>query len=378
VQIVEFSADSLRFLDAPPPAVPPRGFVWIFLERNALEGARDALQQAAQHLGGSGLLELHLRDLANASHPSRYDGTSVYDLVIFRRLATHDEVQRGSDDPGSDAPAPNPVPRRGPRAFHRIASRSVGFAVFDQLLISVHPPGCLVARQFLERVAGDTRMAVDAGITRHRLPASPADLTLRLVNTMVDSYLDLRKALASQLDHWQAELLEPRSRFSDWSTLMAARSQLHLLEDLCDGQHDAVQEWLDTLRSLPAEHFGADAMAAQTQRDLLVARARDVLEHIQRVAQHARRLELSAETAVQIHFSAQSHRANDIMRTLTALTAIFLPLNLITGFFGMNIEFMPWIHHPHAFWWIAGVMLSVASATGLLFWRKRYLARSQR
>jgi len=47
------------------------------------------------------------------------------------------------------------------------------------------------------------------------------------------------------------------------------------------------------------------------------------------VIHHVRRLEHSAETAVQMHFSAQSNRANDIMRTLTALTAIFLPLNLI-------------------------------------------------
>ena len=67
-------------------------------------------------------------------------------------------------------------------------------------------------------------------------------------------------------------------------------------------------------------------------------RSRDVLEHIERVLTHVRRLESSAETAVQMHFSAQSHRTNDIMRTLTVLTAIFLPLNLVTGFFGMNFE----------------------------------------
>ena len=36
-----------------------------------------------------------------------------------------------------------------------------------------------------------------------------------------------------------------------------------------------------------------------------------------------------AESAVQIHLNAQSNRTNDIMRTLTVLTAIFLPLNLI-------------------------------------------------
>jgi magnesium transporter len=72
--------------------------------------------------------------------------------------------------------------------------------------------------------------------------------------------------------------------------------------------------------------------AGQRERDLLHVRSRDVLEHIERVVHHVRRLEQSVETAVQMHFSVQGSRTNDIMRTLTVLTAIFLPLNLITGF----------------------------------------------
>jgi Mg2+ and Co2+ transporter CorA len=89
-------------------------------------------------------------------------------------------------------------------------------------------------------------------------------------------------------------------------------------------------------------------------------------------------MEQSAEAAVQMHFSAQSHRTNDIMRTLTALTAVFLPLNLITGFFGMNFEFMPVIHTLTGFWWTLGLMLLLVAGIVLLFWRKRYLARSGR
>ena len=79
-------------------------------------------------------------------------------------------------------------------------------------------------------------------------------------------------------------------------------------------------------------------------------RSRDVLEHIERVLAHVRRLESSSETAVQMHFSEQSNRTNAIMRTLTTLTAIFLPLNLVTGFFGMNFEGLPLIHSATGFW----------------------------
>ena len=105
-------------------------------------------------------------------------------------------------------------------------------------------------------------------------------------------------------------------------------------------------------------------------------RSRDVLEHIERVVHHVRRLEQSVETAVQMHFSVQGSRTNDIMRTLTVLTAIFLPLNLIAGIFGMNFEFMPWLHQAAAFWWTLGSMALIAVGLGLVFWRKRYLART--
>lgn len=386
MQIIEFTADSLRFVDSIPAEPPGDGFVWVFLERDEFESARAQLQLAAQQLGGSALLDLHGQDLASPAHPSHYDYTSVYDLVIFRRLATQSETQAEAEHEAAieayhgqgSAPRKPRARRAGMPAFSRISSRAVGFAVFDRLLISVHPRGCYAARSFVERFLADAKFSVDAVSSRSRLPTHPADLVLRMINAMVDSYLDLRKELTRQLEHWQAELLKPNTRFDNWGALMSARSQLHVLEDLCDEQHDAMQEWLDSLREQPLSSFSADARLAQNAQDQLVARARDVIEHIERVVHHARRLEQSAETVVQIHFSAQSNRTNDIMRTLTALTAIFLPLNLIAGIFGMNFEFIPLIHVEGGFWWAMASMVLIAVALLVVFWRKRYLARTER
>ncbi|MDO8388822.1 MAG: magnesium transporter CorA family protein [Polaromonas sp.] len=384
MQIVEFTADSLRFSDGLPPAAPSDGFVWVFVDREEFETRLPLLQQAAQQLGGSALLDLHCQDLANPAHPSHYDFTSIYDLVIFRRLATLSETRAEAEHESAvqayhgQSGQARSKQKGGLAAFNRISSRAVGFVVFDRLLISVHPRGCYTAKSFIERSLTDAKFSVDAVSARSRIPSSPADLVLRMVNAMVDSYLDVRKDLTTQLEHWQAELLKPNSRFINWGSLMGARSQLHVLEDLCDEQHDAMQEWLDSLREQPMSSFAADAQLAQTRRDQMVARARDVIEHIERVVHHARRLEQSAETVVQIHFSAQSNRTNDIMRTLTALTAIFLPLNLIAGIFGMNFEFTPLLHLPSGFWWAMASMAFVALALGVVFWRKDYLARTRR
>ena len=92
MSIVEFTAGSLRFLDAPPRHAPHDGFVWIYLERAEFAATLAEQQAAAQHLGGAALLDVHARDLANEAHPSNFDATSVYDRVIFRRLATAQEA----------------------------------------------------------------------------------------------------------------------------------------------------------------------------------------------------------------------------------------------------------------------------------------------
>ena len=60
------------------------------------------------------------------------------------------------------------------------------------------------------------------------------------------------------------------------------------------------------------------------------------------------------------------------------LTAVFLPLNLITGFFGMNFDFLPLIHSSTGFWIAFVLMIAVGGGLILLFWRKRYLGTPRR
>ncbi|MEP6968796.1 MAG: magnesium transporter CorA family protein, partial [Betaproteobacteria bacterium] len=207
-----------------------------------------------------------------------------------------------------------------------------------------------------------------------RFPASAADLMLRIVSQIVDRYLDLRRELSRQLDHWQAELLAPNTRFTNWSALLDARLALHALDDVAEDQRTAMLDWTAALETWPPADSGAD----RRELDLLKVRSRDVLEHIERVVRHVRRLEQNAETTVQMHFSAQGHRTNEIMRTLTVLTAVFLPLNFITGFFGMNFDFLPLVHRQAGIWWTIGTMSLLAVGLVGVFWRKHYLARTAR
>jgi Mg2+ and Co2+ transporter CorA len=360
LRVFHLQSDQFVELQDLPDTLPPRGFVWVGISRHALEISAADLQAALQRWTGGQLVDLHVSDLLNTQLPSHFDYTSWYDLMVFRRLiASRSEV--------GSAPTRGDPAESARHTLAALDTSPVGFAVFDRVLVSVHPVDCLVREHFAQRLAQRGQVPDLRGSSR--LPPSPADLMLRMVNHVVDGYLELRRQLTRQLGALQEQLLNPHSHFSNWQMLLQSRNLLHALEDVCEDQRSAIQEWIDALAEWPQP---ADRAAPREQAVVRV-RSRDVLEHIERVLTHVRRLEQSAEGAVQLHFSALGNRTNAIMRTLTVLTAIFLPLNLITGIFGMNFDALPLIHDAIGVWIAFGIMAAVGVGLGLYFWRKRYL-----
>jgi magnesium transporter len=362
VRAFHIVGDQFTELEGLPEAVPATGYLWVASTRAAFEAALVDVQARLQAWAGAQLFDLHILDLLNKQLPSSFDYTSAYDILVFRRLAASAIAAIDADGP----------PSRGRQnAIDMIDTSPVGFVVFDRVLLTVHPTDCQVREFFANRLQNQTSSTAE-GRASARMPTGPADLMLRMVNYMVDSYLELRKLLTKQLDELQEQLFGSRSVPGGWRLLLNSRNALHLLEDTCEDQRAAITEWLDALEEWPAETTDA----ARREREQLRVRSRDVLEHIERVLSHVRRLEASSETAVQMHFSEQSNRTNNIMRTLTVLTAIFLPLNLVTGFFGMNFEGLPLIHSPTGFWIAFLIMLALGVGMSVFFWRKRYLGRS--
>ena len=364
MRIFHIQGDQFAEFDALPDAMPGGGYLWVASARREFEVNIGELQAALQRWTGGQIVDLHVSDLLNNQLPSNFDYTSWYDVLVFRRLAAGTGTERLFIDEQKG------TLQSARAALAAIDTSPVGFALFDRVLLTVHPTDCQVLDFFANRL--QNQVSGTDGRSSARIPTSPADLMLRMVNYMVDSYLELRRMLTRQLEYLQQELFNPRSGFTNWRVLLDSRNALHLLEDTCEDQRAAIVEWIDALDEWPA----TDDAAVRRERELLRVRSRDVLEHIERVLTHVRRLESSAETAVQMHFSAQSHRTSDIMRTLTVLTAIFLPLNLVTGFFGMNFVGLPLIHSPTGFWITFAFMLLIGVSLSAYFWRKRYLGQT--
>ncbi|MCD6735550.1 MAG: magnesium transporter CorA family protein [Burkholderiaceae bacterium] len=327
MQFVIVRPDGAAVSDA-VPAMPAGGFVWCDC---VYEDGR-AWTAPVQQLTGTSVFEDHLLDAENPGHPSYFDSTNDYEMIVFRGLAIR-----------TDAIEPSGV--------IRVKTRPAVFFLFPQVLVTVRAPDSRLVPAIRDRLLAGGRA---------RLPGQPEELMLRILNGMVDRYLDLRQPLTEQFDQRQRELLDPRRPFRDWYELLEARREARRLQDLCEEQLDALQEWRDERLERTVGGAGTPH-GLHALDDALLVRTADIVGHIHRVLNHARRLESSVESAVQLHFSATAYRTNEVMRTLTAITAVFLPLTLITGVFGMNFEFIPGLHSKTGFWWAIGSMALIGA-----------------
>jgi len=366
VEAIHVQTDQAVRLDAVPAGTCASGFHWIDITHDEFTAEPERLRDVVQQLTGARLFDLHLQDAANLQHPSYFDSTSDYDMLIFRKLTP------GTDRavlPLSDLDE-HPHLSRGHHRLQEITTRPVTFFIFERLLVTVRNAQSRTIEQVRARLLDfRSRPSIKAALAvgeapMTRLPQRPEELVLRLLNGMVDRYLDLRQPLSDRLDRWQRELLDPRRPFSDWTALLDARIELRRLENLCEEQQDALQEMRDSyLEETPEVQ----------QSDAYLVRVADVIEHVQRVLGHAHRLEGSIETAVQLHFSATAHRTNQVVRVLTVITAVFAPLTLITGIFGMNFEHMPLLRDHDGFWVTLFGMGALATVLLIVFAVNRML-----
>lgn len=97
---------------------------------------------------------------------------------------------------------------------------------------------------------------------------------------------------------------------------------------------------------------------------------RDVYDHLVRYQDLIESLRDIVGGAMDIYLNATSLRLNEVMKALTIVSTIFLPLSFVTGIYGMNFEYMPELRSPVAYPLIWGVFLLIVSSMLYLFKRR--------
>jgi Mg2+ and Co2+ transporter CorA len=110
----------------------------------------------------------------------------------------------------------------------------------------------------------------------------------------------------------------------------------------------------------------------------MLVRMDDLSSHIERIQKHTMRLRGAVQAAIDLHFSAIANQTNENMRILAIITAVFAPLTLLTGIYGMNFEFIPGLKYERGFWIMLGIMLITTVLLIYYFYRRHMVGRGEK
>jgi magnesium transporter len=212
-------------------------------------------------------------------------------------------------------------------------------------------------------------------VTIHRDPLPPLDqqrkeldgralhseqfLLYRALDALTDSFFPVLSEMDDEIDKIEAAMLaNPTTR--QLEQLFALKRQLVAMRKVVTPQRDLFARSIDQLAALPGLQLD--------EQDYF----RDIYDHLIRISDLIDSYRDLLSGATDLHLSSVSNRQNDVMKQLTVIATIFLPLTFITGFFGQNFAFM--VDHIRSGWtfWVLGVG-SILATLGvlLLFFRRR-------
>lgn len=216
----------------------------------------------------------------------------------------------------------------------------------------------LVTFQEMEGDVFDTiRNRIRAGSGRIR--QSGADyLAYALLDAIVDNYFSVLEDLDEKIEEAQQEALE--------APVPATLHHIHGLK------HElvSVRRQLWPLRE-------AVSAFQKTENPImskgLAPYLRDVHEHTFQVLDTLESMREMISSALETYMSSVSNRMNEIMKVLTIISTIFIPLTFIAGIYGMNFEYMPELSWPLGYAGALGVMAVIAAIMVAFFKRRHWL-----
>jgi magnesium transporter len=235
--------------------------------------------------------------------------------------------------------------KKGEQAF---ATRDVDFFLGPTFLVTVHDGHSTSIAHLRDLCDRHDRL----------LAEGPVGLFHRIVDAMVDDYRPVMEALEQRIDSLEEEA------FSGQSEL--ARRMLRLRHELAQMRRVLMPQ-RDVIGRLARREFPAIS-------DEMAYRFRDVYDHVVQMADEAILFQDRVTGILEVNLASISNRLNQVMKVLTVMSTIFLPLTVLSGMWGMNTRLPQFPGGEGAqFWWIAGIMMVVALAMLAVFRRNRWM-----
>jgi magnesium transporter len=230
----------------------------------------------------------------------------------------------------------------------QFASRDIDFFLGRNYLVTVHDG----------QSRSIDRMREVCSQHQHILADGPVALLHRIVDTMVDNYRPIVEQVEDEIGRLEEHAFAGHEHLA--RQVMKLKREVTTMRRVLIPQRDAIGR-------LARREFPAIS-------DEMAYRFRDVYDHVVRLTEEAILFQDRVTGIFEVNLSAISHRLNQVMKLLTVMSTIFLPLTVLTGMWGMNI---PLPHFPGGdnvqFLWVAGIMVAIGLAMLAVFRRNRWI-----
>ncbi|OGT34978.1 MAG: magnesium and cobalt transport protein CorA [Gammaproteobacteria bacterium RIFCSPHIGHO2_12_FULL_37_14] len=192
-----------------------------------------------------------------------------------------------------------------------------------------------------------------------RLRKQGADyLVYRLIDTVVDAYFLVLEALGETIEQVEKQIITAPNP-QNTRTIYRLKQQLLLLRKAIWPMREAINHLMHS----------EDKLFTKYTRVYL----RDVYDH---TMQAIDALEISRDmlsSMLDMYLSSLTNRMNEIIKTLTIISTIFIPITSIASIYGMNFTYMPGLHWSYGFTTIMSIMGLVVIAMMFYFWKRKWV-----
>jgi magnesium transporter len=190
------------------------------------------------------------------------------------------------------------------------------------------------------------------------LGEGPVGLMHRIIDSAVDNYRPVVEEFEARITRLEDEAFQARESL--------VRQVIRLKRDLAAMRRVLIPQ-RDAIARLARREFPQIS-------DEMAYRFRDVYDHVVRLTDETVLFQDRVTGILEVNLATVSTRLNEVMKVLTVMSTIFLPLTVITGMWGMNIDLPHFPGGPGAqFWWIGGIMVVMIGTMLAVFRRKGWV-----
>jgi magnesium transporter len=269
---------------------------------------------------------LVLEDILNTEQRPKLDDHGDY-LFIVLRMLHFQEMQR------------------------EIAAEQVSLILGNNYLISLHENDQDVFEVIRERLKDE----------KSRIRRSGADyLAYSLLDLIVDNYFVILEDLGEVIEDLETEVVS--------TPTPATLSQIHHLKRHMIMLRKSVWPLREVISRL-------ERSESPLIKDPTILYLKDVYDHVIQIIDNIETYRDILSGMLDIYLSSISNRLNEVMKMLTIIATIFIPLTFIVGVYGMNFKHMPELEWHWGYFSVWLVMIMISLGMVLYFWNKGWIGR---